>query len=110
MNKFNQASYGFFALNTLYLALVYLYLPAFTPDASMVGSFMLYLLLILVLSFYVWKGNRILTLALALIYILRSVVSLIALLRGGFFPVVPYILPLLLITFYMLGRAVWDWK
>ena len=108
--KYRQAGCGFLGLNVLYLVLVFVFLPTFTPDASTLASIILYLAVLTALSFYVWKGKRTLTLVLAVIYALRSAVSAYTLVTGQAFPVVPYVLPLLLISFYLLGRAVWDWR
>tara|TARA_B100000686_G_scaffold334196_1_gene401122 strand:+ start:3933 stop:4292 length:360 start_codon:yes stop_codon:yes gene_type:complete len=107
--KHRQAGYGFMVLNVLYLVLVFSFLPSFTPNASTIGGFTACLIIFATFSFYIWRGKRLLTLILAVVYGLRSVLSAYTLIVGSAFTVVPYVLPLLVISFYLLGRAVWNW-
>ena len=107
--KYRQAGYGFFILNTLYLIIVFIFLPSFYLDLFTIASFLIYLLILGALSYYIGKGKRMLVLILAPIFGARSVVSIYTLIIGQPFPAVPYALPLLLVTFYLLSRSAWDW-
>lgn len=107
--KFRQAGYGFFALNMAYLVLVYAFLPPFNLGAKGFAYAGMYVLFMAALAHYVCRGFRKLTLVLAVIYGLRSAVSVYTLIRGEAFVAVPYVLPCLMITFYVLARAAWDW-
>ncbi|MBI4383766.1 MAG: hypothetical protein HY579_06995 [Nitrospinae bacterium] len=107
--KFRQAGYGFFALNMVYLVLVYAFLPPFNLGAKGFVYAGAYVLFMAALAYFVYRGFRRLTLILAVIYGLRSVVSVYTMIRGEAFMAVPYVLPCLIITFYVLARAVWDW-
>ena len=107
--KYRQAGQGFMILNTLYLIVFFLFQPLFNMSTLMVGSSILYLVLVGTLSFYVSKGKRTLTIILAYFYGVRSGLSMYALVIGDAFEAVSYILPLLLISFYILGRAAWNW-
>ena len=107
MAKYRQAGHGFFVLSTLYLIVVFIFLPSFHLDLPTVAIFWAYLLTMGVLSYFIYKGKRILALILALIFAVRSAVSIYTLIIGQVFPAVPYVLPLLLLNFYLLGRALW---
>ena len=91
------------------LIIFFLFLPSLNVNILIVGSFILYLVLVGTLSFYVSKGKRTLTIILAFFYGVRSGFSIYALVIGDAFEAGPYILPLLLISFYILGRAAWNW-
>lgn len=67
-------------------------------------------LLLMGLSWFIYQGYRKVVLVMAIIYAIRSFVAAGALLFGKGFVAVEYVLPLLVFTFFMLGRAVWDWK
>ena len=49
------------------------------------------------------------TMLLTVIYGARSAFSAYSLMDISTFQAVPYLLPCLLVTFYLLGRAGWDW-
>ncbi|MBI4389823.1 MAG: hypothetical protein HY580_06540 [Nitrospinae bacterium] len=108
-SKFRQAGYGFFALNMIYLVLIYVFLPPFNLGAKGFLYAGIYALFMAALAYFVCRGFRKVALVLAVIYGLRSVVSLYTMIRGEAFMAVPYVLPCLIITFYVLARAVWDW-
>ena len=96
-------------MSLLYLFLIYIFMPPFNLGIAgylYAGAF---LLLAAVCSCYVHGGSRKLALVLAIIYGARSLLSIYTLVKGEAFTAVPYVLPCLLITFYLLGRAVWDW-
>lgn len=110
LQKFHQAACGFLALNLVYLLLIYLFLPPFNlalPEAA--GYTFLALALFGVLSYFIYKGSKNLAVALAAIYSARSLWAAYTLTTGEAFAAVPYVLPCLLITVYLLGRPVWDW-
>lgn len=67
-------------------------------------------LLFMALSWFIYHGYRKVVLVLAVIYAMRSIAAASALLFGKGFVAVQYVLPLLIVTFFMLGRAAWDWK
>lgn len=107
--KYRQAGYGFLVLGLAYLVLVYIFLPPFNLGSSAFVYAGLYAALMGVLAWFIFRGSRGLTLVLAVIYAARSLVSIYTLIKGEAFVAVPYVLPCLLATFYVLGRAVWDW-
>ena len=107
--KFKQAGYGFLMMNLIYLVVVVTFIPALNFDVSAVLSFMAYALLLAFLTYYLLQEKKLLTQILALIYAGRSGNAIYFLLGDNIFPAVPFFLPCLLITFYMLGRAGWDW-
>lgn len=107
--KFKLAGYGFLVLNLIYLAVVVLFIPGFNFDMSVFLSFLAYVLLIGFITYYILQKKKLLTKILAFVYAGRSVNAIYLLFEDNIFPAVPYFLPCLLITFYLLGRAVWDW-
>ena len=110
LQKFHQAAFGFLALNLVYLLLIYLFLPPFNLSlVEMAGYALLALALFGVLSYFIYKGSKTLAVVLAAIYSARSLLSAYALAAGEAFSAVPYVLPCLLITVYLLGRPVWNW-
>lgn len=66
--------------------------------------------LFLGLSYFIYKGFRVLTIALTVIYGIRFILATNAFFSEDIFVAIPYILPLITITFYMLARAAWDLK
>lgn len=107
--KFAQAGYGFLGLNVVYLIIAMIFIPPFNLGWSAVLSLAAFLLLLGVLTYYLLKGKKRLAQVLAVIYGTRSVFSAYSLMDPSAFQAVPYLLPCLLITFYLLGRAGWDW-
>ena len=107
--KFKQAGYGFLMMNLIYLIVVVKFIPALNFDVSALLSFSAYVLLLGFLTYYLLQEKKILTQILALIYAGRSGNAIYFLLGDNIFPAVPFFLPCLLITFYLLGRAGWDW-
>ena len=107
--KFTQAGYGFLGLNVAYLAIAMIFIPPFNLGLSAILSLVAFLLLLGVLTHYLLKGKKRLAQVLAVIYGARSLFSAYSLMDVSTFPGVPYLLPCLLITFYLLGRAGWDW-
>jgi predicted neutral ceramidase superfamily lipid hydrolase len=107
--KFKQAGYGFLMMNLIYLVVVVKFIPALNFDVSALLSFIAYALLLAFLTYYLLQEKKLMTQILALIYAGRSGNAIYFLLGDNIFPAVPFFLPCLLITFYMLGRAGWDW-
>ncbi len=108
--KYTQAGYGFLGLNLAYLVIAMIFIPPFNLGLSAVLSLVAFLLLLSVLTYYLLKGKKRLAQALAIIYGARSIFSAYSLTDVSTFQAVPYLLPCLLITFYLLGRAGWDWR
>ena len=110
VRKFTQAGYGFLGLNLAYLVIAMIFIPPFNLGLSAVLSLVAFLLLFGVLTYYLLKGKKRLAQALAIIYGARSIFSAYSLTDVSTFQAVPYLLPCLLITFYLLGRAGWNWR
>jgi len=110
VRKFTQAGYGFLGLNLAYLVIAMIFIPPFNLGLSAVLSLVAFLLLLSVLTYYLLKGKKRLAQALAIIYGARSIFSAYSLTDVSTFQAVPYLLPCLLITFYLLGRAGWNWR
>lgn len=109
LKKYHHAGWGFLAVNATYLLLAYIFLPPFSLGATIYLYGGAFLLLVGICSWFVFRGARKLTLILTIIYAARSLISIYTLVRGDSFAAVPYVLPCLLLTVYILGRAVWDW-
>ena len=107
--KFTQAGYGFLGLNIAYLVIAMIFIPPFNLGLSAILSLVAFLLLLGVLTYYLMKGKRRLAQSLTVIYGARSIFSGYSLMDISTFEAVPYLLPCLLVTFYLLGRAGWDW-
>ena len=108
--KFTQAGYGFLGLNLAYLVIAMFFIPPFNLGLSAVLSLVAFLLLLGVLTYYLLKGKKRLAQVLAIVYGARSIFSVYSLTDVSTFQAVPYLLPCLLITFYLLGRAGWNWR
>ena len=107
--KFIHAGYGFLGLNPVYLAIAMFFIPPFNLGLSAVLSLVAFVLLLGLLAYYLLKGKKLLAQVLAVIYGARSIFSAYSLMDVSTFQAVPYLLPCLLLTFYLLGRAGWDW-
>ena len=107
--KFIHAGYGFLGLNLVYLAIAMSFIPPFNLGLSAILSLVAFVLLLGLLTYYLLKGEKILAQVLAVIFGLRSLFSAYSLMDVSTFQAVPYLLPCLLLTFYLLGRAGWDW-
>ncbi|KMP12028.1 hypothetical protein UZ36_02360 [Candidatus Nitromaritima sp. SCGC AAA799-C22] len=111
LKKYRLAGYGFLALNILYVLVAVWKLPPVDPalaNTIYIGLFT-FIALALVFTLFILRGNRLLVQVLAVIYGARAIFSIYSLTAGGAFPAVPYLLPCVVITFYLLGRAAWDW-
>ena len=107
--KFKQAGYGFFLLNLIYLAVAIYFIPPFNLGLTALLSLLAFLLLLGFFTYYLLQGKKLLAQILAILYGGRSVFTSYSLLAGDTFEAVPFILPCLLIAFYLLGRAAWNW-
>ncbi len=107
--KFIHAGYGFLGLNLVYLAIAMFFIPPFNLGLSAVLSLVAFVLLLGLLAYYLLKGKKLLAQVLAVIYGARSIFSAYSLMDVSTFQALPYLLPCLLLTFYLLGRAGWDW-
>ena len=62
-----------------------------------------------ILSYFIYKGRKRLVQVLAILYAARSLFSAYSMVSGETFAAVPYLLPCLVLSFYLLGRAAWNW-
>ena len=109
LNKYHQAAIGFALLNVVYLALAYLKVPSFNITTQTVTSLVFFVLFVGVLAKFIYGGSRKLVLVLAAIYAGRILFSTYTLVTGIAHPMVPYVLPTTLLSFYLFGRALWNW-
>jgi FtsH-binding integral membrane protein len=107
--KFTHAGYGFLGLNIVYLAVAMVLIPPFNFGLSAILSLVAFVLLVGILTYYILKEKKRLAQILAIIFGLRSAFTVYSLTAGDTFQAVPYFLPCLIITFYLLGRAGWNW-
>mgnify|MGYP006928186545 CR=1 FL=1 len=109
IRKFTHAGYGFLGLNLVYLVIAMIFIPPFNLGLSAILSLAAFVLLLGALTYYLLRGKKRLAQTLAVIYGARSIFSAYSLMDVSTFQAVPYLLPCLLATFYLLGRAGWDW-
>ncbi len=109
LKKYRLAGYGFLGLNILYLVLALVFLPPFNIAVTTIVTIFLSLALVVLLTVFILRGKKRLVQVLAVLYGGRSAFAIYTLATGGGFAAVPYFLPCLLVTFYLLGRAGWDW-
>ena len=107
--KFIHAGYGFLGVNIIYLAIAMYFIPPFNLGLTAVFSLVAFVLLLGVLTYYLLQGKKRLAQVLAVIFGLRSIFTAYSLMDVSTFQGVPFLLPCLLVTFYLLGRAGWDW-
>ena len=107
--KFKQAGHGFFLLNLIYLAVALYFIPPSNLGLTALLSLLAFLLLLGLFTYYLLQKKKLLAQILAIIYGGRSIFTSYSLLAGDTFEAVPFILPCLLIVFYLLGRAAWNW-
>ena len=111
LKKYRLAGISFLVLNVLYIIIAWWKIPPVDLAMSKVvyGGFILFLVLVLILTPLILRGKKTLVQVLALIYGGRVIFSIYSLIGGDVFPAVPYLLPCVIFTFYLLGRAAWDW-
>ena len=111
LKKYRLAGISFLVLNVLYIIIAWWKMPPVDLAMSKViyGGFIVFFILVLILIPLILRGKRVLVQVLAVIYGGRVVFSLYFLIGGDAYPAVPYLLPCVVLTFYLLGRAAWDW-
>ena len=111
LKKYRLAGISFLVLNVLYIIIAWWKMPPVDLAMSKVvyGGFVVFFILVLILIPLILRGKRLLVQVLAFIYGGRMIFSLYFLIGGGAYPAVPYLLPCVVFTFYLLGRAAWDW-
>jgi hypothetical protein len=109
LKKYHQAAIGFVTLNGVYLVLAYWKVPSFNITAQTLGSLLSFILFVGVLTRFIYGGSRKLMLVLTAIYAGRILFSSYTLVTGIAHPMVPYVLPTTLLSFYLFGRALWNW-
>ena len=111
LKKYRLAGISFLVLNVLYIIIAWWKMPPVDLAMSKVvyGGFVVFFILVLILIPLIFRGKRLLVQVLAFIYGGRVIFSLYFLIEGDAYPAVPYLLPCVVLTFYFLGRAAWDW-
>ena len=111
LKKYRLAGISFLVLNVVYIIIAWWKMPPVDLAMSKLvfGGFFIFLILSLIFTPFIFRGKKLLVQILALIYGGRAVFSIYSLIGGGVFPAVPYLLPCLILIFYLLGRAAWDW-
>ena len=107
--KYRQAGYGFLVLNLIYLGVAMVFIPPFNLGLTALLSLTAFILLLGLLTYYLLREKKHLAQVLAIIYGARSGFTAYSLITGDTFQAVPFFLPCLVISFYLLGRAGWDW-
>ena len=111
LKKYRLAGISFLVLNVLYIIIAWWKMPPVDLAMSKVvyGGFVVFFILVLILIPLILRGKRLLVQVLAFIYGGRIIFSLYFLIVGDTYPAVPYLLPCVVLTFYLLGRAAWNW-
>lgn len=110
LKKYHQAAWGFFILNLIYIGLFYYFLPPFNIGIGAASGYtVLVLALFGTLSYFIYLGKKKFVVVLAALWAARVLLSGYALVTGEAFIAVPYVLPTTMLSFYLLGRALWDW-
>jgi FtsH-binding integral membrane protein len=112
IKKYHLAGKGFFVINLVYLGLFYFFPPPF--ELELLGKVILIaflIALIVFLSRLIYKGKRKLVITLAVIYALRVILVISSVvMMGDMIDFIPYALTCMILIFYLLGRAAWNWK
>ena len=111
LKKYRLAGISFLVLNVLYIIIAWWKMPPvdIAMSKAVYGGFVVLFILVLILIPLILRGKRLLVQVLAFIYGGRIIFSLYFLIGGDAYPAVPYLLPCVGLTFYLLGRAAWDW-
>ena len=111
LKKYQLAGVNFLVLNVLYIIIAWWKMPSVGLEMSKVvyGGFVVFFIVVLILTPLILRGKRFLVQILAFIYGGRMFFSLYFLIGGDAYPAVPYLLPCVVLTFYLLGRAAWNW-
>ena len=109
--KYRLAAVGFLVLNVVYIIIAWWKMPPVDLEMSRVvyGVLIFILILFLVLTPMIYRGQKLLVQVLTFIYGGRATFSIYSLIGGDVFPAVPYLLPCVILIVYLLGRAAWDW-
>ena len=111
LKKYQLAGGSFLVFNVLYIIIAWWKMPPVDLAMRKVvyGGFVVFFILVLILTPLILRGKRLLVQILAFIYGGRMIFSLYFLIGGDAYPAVPYLLACVVLTFYLLGRAAWDW-
>ena len=111
LKKYRFAGLSFLILNVIYMIIAWWKTPPmdFAMSRLIYVGCIVFFIIVLVLTPLIRRGKRFLVQMLAFIYGGRAVFSIYLLIEGDVYPAVPYLLPCVLLTFYLLARAVWDW-
>ena len=111
LKKYRLAGISFLVLNVVYIMIAWWKMPPVDLEMSRVvyGVLIFILILFLVLTPMIYRGQKLLVQVLTFIYGGRATFSIYSLIGGDVFPAVPYLLPCVIFIFYFLGRAAWDW-
>jgi len=111
LKKYRLAGFSFFLLNALYILIALWKLPPVDSSMNKVvyGGLLFFIVLVMALTPFILRGKKILVQILTIIYGGRIIYSVYVLTLGEVFPAVPYLLPCVVLIFYFLGRAAWDW-
>ena len=111
LKKYQLAGGSFLVFNVLYIIIAWWKMPPVDLAMRKVvyGGFVVFFILVLILTPLILRGKRLLVQILAFIYGGRMIFSLYLLIGGDAYPAVPYLLACVVLTFYLLGRAAWDW-
>ena len=112
LKKYRLAGFGFLVLNILYIIVAWWKLPPIDLAMSKIVyvSFFVFIAIVLIVTPFILNGGKTLVKVLAFMYGGRAAFSIYTLIGGDAFPAVPYLLPFVILTFYLLGRAVWGWR
>ncbi len=108
-SKYILAAWGFLALNGLYPVWAFVFMPQIKLDLNSLFYVVVYLGLIGTLALFVARGKKQLTQVLAILFGARSLNSTYLIISGTALAGVQYLIPFMIICFYLLGRACWDW-
>ena len=111
LKKYRLAGVSFFVLNMLYILIALWKLPPVDSEMNKIvySGLFVFIFFVMIFTPLIFRGKKLLVQVLAVIYGGRAFYSVYLLIGGGVFPAVPYFLPCLFLTFYLLGRAAWDW-
>jgi len=111
LKKYQLAGGSFLVFNVLYIIIAWWKMPPVDLAMSKMvyGGFVVFFIFVLILTPLILRGKRLLVQILAFIYGGRMIFSLYLLIGGDAYPAVPYLLACVVLTFYLLGRAAWDW-
>ena len=107
--RYRHAAIGFVIMNLIYLALAFWKVPAFNVTGETLISLAFFAVFIGVLARFIYLGSKKLVLLLAAVYAGRILFSSYTIIAGTAFPLVPYVLPTTMISFYLFGRVLWKW-